>query len=71
MFSIPDSTPWQVGRIFNVRLESGMTELECIHWDSERRVFKATDNSGLLDLTWDEFDDQLALGRVDLVGLPE
>jgi len=48
-----------------------MTELECIHWDSERRVFKATDNSGLLDLTWDEFDDQLALGRVDLVGLPE
>jgi hypothetical protein len=66
-----ETTAWQVGRLFNFKLEDGMTELECTFWDCERRAFKATDDSGFLDMDWMEFDDQASLGRVELVGIPE
>jgi hypothetical protein len=66
------TTAWQVGRLFNFKLEDGVIcELECTFWDCERRAFKATDDSGFLDMTWDDFDDQAALGRVELVAIPE
>jgi len=61
----------EVGRLFNIKLGDGSTiETECTFWDSERRAFKATDDSGFIDMDWMEYSDQLALGRIEMI-LPE
>jgi len=63
---------WQVGRLFNIKLEGGaIVETECTLWDCENRDFKATDDSGYVQMDWMEYTDQASLGRIELIGIPE
>ena len=65
------STPWQIGRTFNVKVEGGeIVETKCTAWESDRRTFKAP-CGGFVDIDALEYIDQVSIGRIKLVGIPD
>ena len=52
----------QIGKFFNVKLNSGIVKMQCAEWDCESRVFKS--DEGFLTLGWMEYADQASLGRI-------
>ena len=67
---IPEPTPWQVGRTFNIKSDGEIIETECVIWECDRRAFRAT-CGGFVDIDALEYVDQASLGRIELVGIPE
>lgn len=58
-------TARQVGQVFHIKVSGGNeVETECVTWTDERRVFKAIDGSGYIDLDWMEYLDNVGLGRI-------
>lgn len=69
---IPEPTPWQEGRTFNIKLEGGeVVETECAKWTADFREFQLTDGRGFVSMDALEYADQASLGRIKLVGIPD
>jgi len=67
---IPDPTPWQVGRTFNVKVDGEVIETKCVKWEADRRTFEAP-CGGFVDIDALEYIDQVSLGRITLIGIPD
>ena len=64
------TTPWQIGRTFNIKIDGEVVETKCVKWEADRRSFEAT-CGGFIDIDALEYVDQASLGRIELVGIPE
>ena len=65
------TTPWQIGRTFNIKVDGEVVETKCVIWGIDYREFKLTDGRGCVDMDAMEYVDQASLGYITLVGIPD
>ena len=54
----------KVGRMFQVKTNAGFVQMECVEWNSEKRVFKC--DQGFVEMDWMEYLDQSGMGNIYL-----
>lgn len=54
-----------IGKFFNIKTNDGFLKMECIEWDSEKRVFKC--DQGFIEMDWMEYADQQMLGNITTI----